>query len=72
MTQINLWNRNRLRHRYSLQLPKRREVARVDWEFGASKGTLVHIGWVKNKVPLHRTGSCIQYPVTTPNGKYEK
>ena len=40
-----------------------------DWEFGISRGKLLAIGWINNKVLLYSTGSYIQYPVINHNGK---
>ena len=38
-----------------------------------SRGRLVYIGWINNKVLLCSTGNYIQYPVVNHNGKeYEK
>ena len=43
------------------------------WEFGISRGKLLYIGWINNKVLLYSTGNYIQYPVINYNGKeYEK
>lgn len=40
------------------------------WEFGTSKGKLLYIEWVDNKVLLYSTQeTSIQYPVVTHNGK---
>lgn len=42
-------------------------------EFWISRGKLVYIGWINNKVQLYSTGHYIQYPVINHNGKeYEK
>ena len=44
-----------------------------DWEFGTSRGKLLHIGWINNKVLRYSTGNYIQYSVIHHNGKeYEK
>ena len=40
-----------------------------DWEFGISRGKLVYIGWINNKVLLYSTGEYIQYLVINHNGK---
>ena len=40
-----------------------------DWEFGMSRGKLVYMGWINNKVLLYSTGNRIQYPVINHNGK---
>ena len=44
----------------------------VDWEFGISRGKLLHIGWIHNKVLLYSTGNNIQYPVINHHGKEYK
>ena len=45
----------------------------MEWEFGVSRGKLLYIEWIKNKVPLYSTGNNIQYPVINYSGKdYEK
>ena len=44
-----------------------------DWEFGISRGNLLHIGWINNHVLLQSTENYVQYPVVNHNGKeYEK
>ena len=44
-----------------------------EWEFGITRGKLLHIGWINNKVLWYSTQNYIQYPVTSHNGKeYEK
>ena len=40
-----------------------------DWEFEVSRGKLVYIGGISNKVLLDGTENCIQYPVINHNGK---
>ena len=40
-----------------------------EWEFGVSRGKLLHMGWINNKVLLYNTGNYIKYPVTSHNGK---
>ena len=45
----------------------------MDWEFGISRGKLLYIGGINNKVLLYSIGNYIQYPVINHNGKeYEK
>ena len=45
----------------------------TEWEFGISRGKLLYIGWINNKVLLHSSENYIQYPVTNHSGKeYEK
>ena len=41
----------------------------IDWESGNSRGKLLYIEWIKNKVLLYRTGNHIQYPVINHNRK---
>ena len=36
---------------------------RMEWELRISRGKLLHIGWIKNKVLLYSTGTYIQYCV---------
>ena len=44
-----------------------------DWEVGISRGKLLYIGWINNKVLLYSTESYMQYLVINHNGKgYEK
>ena len=40
-----------------------------DWESGISRGKLLYIGWINNKVILYSTGNCTHYSVTNHNGK---
>ena len=45
----------------------------MDWEFRISRGKLLYIGWINNKVLLYSTKIYSQYPVTNRNRKeYEK
>ena len=45
----------------------------MDREFGISRGKLVYIEWINNKVLLYSTGNYIQYLVINYNGReYEK
>ena len=41
----------------------------IDWESGNSRGKLLYIEWIKNKVLLYSTGNHIQYPVINHNRK---
>ena len=43
----------------------------MDQEFGISRCEVLHTEW-RDKVLLHRTGNCIQYPVINNNGKEYK
>ena len=63
-----LQKRNRLGEN-RLVVAKGREVGGKHWEFGISRGKLVYIGWINNKVLLYSTGNYIQYPVINHNGK---
>ena len=60
--------------RTDLWLPRvRQDGGGKDWEFGISRGKLLYIAWINNKVLLYSTGNYIQYPMTNHNGKeYEK
>ena len=64
-------------HRHREQIcscqEERRMGGRKNWEFGISRGKLLYIGWINNKVLLHSTENYIQYPVINRHGKeYEK
>ena len=37
-----------------------------DWAFGISRGKLLHIRWINNKVLLHSTGNYIQLSCDKP------
>ena len=41
----------------------------MEREFVVGRCKLLHLEWIKNKVPLYSTGSYIQYPVTNHIGK---
>lgn len=41
----------------------------VDWELNISRCKLLRIGWINNKVILHSTWKCIQYPLINHNRK---
>ena len=47
-----------------LWLPRRRRGSGMDWEFGASRSKLFHLGWISNEVLLYCTGNYIH-----PSGK---
>ena len=38
-------------------------------EFGLSRGKLLYIEWINNKILLYSTGNYIQYPMINHNGK---
>ena len=40
-----------------------------DWGFGLSRGKLLYIRWINNKVLLYSTGNYIQYSLINHNGK---
>ena len=66
-----LWNRNRLTDRRDL-LPVVEEGRRGKaCKFWISRGKLLRIGWINNKVLLYTTRDYIQHPVTKEceNGK---
>ena len=41
----------------------------MEWEVGFSRGKLLYIKWINNKVLLYSTGNYIQYPMINHNGK---
>ena len=41
----------------------------MEWDVGISRGKLLYIQWIKNKVLLYVTGNYIQYPVINHKGK---
>ena len=66
----HLWNRNRLRDRADVGLPRGGVYWRgTEWESGVSRCKLVHIEWINDKVLLLLQGSCIQHLVINHNGK---
>ena len=45
----------------------------MEWEFGISRGKLLYVGWINNKVLLYSTGNYIHSPGINHHGKeYEK
>ena len=44
----------------------------MGWEFGISRGKLLYIECINNKVTLYGTGNYIQYPVNDSGKEYEK
>ena len=40
-----------------------------EWEFGISRGKLLYIEWINNKVLLYGTGNYSQYSMINHNGK---
>ena len=67
---MNLSTKQKQTHRCREQTCGCQDVGGVvrggkDWEFGISRGKLLYIGWINNKVLLYSTGNYIQYPVTT-------
>ena len=68
MIQINISTKQKQTHREEICgcLVKRLGEGK-EWEFGISKGNLLYIGWISNKVLLYSTG--IQYSKTSHNGK---
>ena len=73
-----LQNRNRLTDIENRLVVAKGEAGggRMNWECGISRGKLVYIGCINNKVLkvlLYSTGNYIQYPVINHHGKeYEK
>ena len=50
-----------------------RHRKKVIWEFGTSRGKLLNIRWINNKVLLYSTGKCIQWPIINHHKKiYQK
>ena len=41
----------------------------MDWEFEISRCKLVYVDQIDNKVLLYSTGTYVQYPVITYNGR---
>ena len=71
MTQMNLFTKQKQTHRH-----KRTDLwllgggeGRDGWEFGISRGKLLYIGWLNDKVLLYSTEKYIQYPMINHNGK---
>ena len=77
---------SKIQHR-STYLPKKNRLTDIDnrvfqegggwggkdWEFSISRGKLLYIGWINNKVLLYSPRNDSQYPVRNHNGKkYEK
>ena len=71
MTQINTSRKQKQIHRYRERTSSCQGGSgeRKHWEFGISRGKLLYIGWINNKVLLYRTGNYIQHPVVNHNGK---
>ena len=74
MTHINISTKQKQTHRHREQSCSCQGAeGGKDWEFGISRGKLLYIGWMNNKLLLYTTGNYIQYPVIDHNGKeYEK
>ena len=41
----------------------------MDWEFGVTRGKLLRLSWINNKVLQYSMRNYIQYPVIKHNGK---
>ena len=41
----------------------------IEWEVGVSRGNLLYIEWIDNKILLHSTENYFQYPVIIHSGK---
>ena len=66
----HLRNRNRLRDRADLGLPRGGVNWRgMEWEAGVSRCKLAHIEWINDKVLLLLQGNCIQHLVINHNAK---
>ena len=68
-----------LKQKRLIDIEKRLVVAKREldgggkaWEFGISRGKLLQIGWINNRMLQYGTGNYIQYPVTNHNGKEYK
>ena len=68
-----------LKQKRLIDIEKRLVVAKREldgggkaWEFGISRGKLLQIGWINNRMLQYGTGNYIQYPVTNHNGKEDK
>ena len=72
MTQINLFMTQKQTHRQREEISDGhdRGQGRDRREFGTTRCKLLYIGWIKNKVQLHSTGSYIQYPAINHNKKF--
>ena len=57
--------------RTDLWLPRGKQGGEggMDWEFGVSRGKVLYVDWINNKVLLHSTRNYIQYPVINHKGK---
>ena len=49
--------------RTDFRLSRRRGGGGVDWEFGISRGKVLYIKWINNKILLDSTGNYIRYPM---------
>ena len=69
MTQMNLSTKEKQTHRHGEKTCgcQKGPCWRMDeWEFVVSRGKLVYIEWINNKVLLHSTWKYIQSPVDKP------
>ena len=72
MAQMNISMKEKQthRHREDLWLSRGKRVRKgKDWEFEISRGKLLYIGWINNKVLLFSTRNYIQCPVINHNEK---
>ena len=71
MTQTNITMKQKQTHRHREQtcVCLGEHGRGKDWELGISLCKLLLIEWINNKVPMHSTGTYIQYPVINHNGK---
>ena len=69
---MNIATEQKQTHRQRTGLWLSRACRGKDCEFRISRGELLYVGWI-NKVLLYSTGSYVQYPLISHNGKeYEK
>ena len=67
---MSLSTKHKHNHRHREQTGGcQREWCFVEWEVGVSRCKLLNTGWINNKVLLHSTGNCIQYPMINHSGK---
>ena len=67
MTQRNLSMKQKQIHRHREHTCGFKAGEEINWKFGISRCRLSYVEWI-NKILLHSTGNCIQYPVINHNG----
>ena len=63
MAQMNLSTKQKQTHRHREQTcgcQGRGGGSGIEWEFGVSRGKLLHLEWINNKVLIYSTGKYIQ------------